>query len=327
MERPGHDGSGRADGVEVGVEEAQEGGRIASGLGEAKVTSGQVAVVEGEGELRFDGGALGGVEAGTEGVEATAEEKEERFESFESVFEFLGDLKMLRWSMQSEQAVVFVVQDVVQEGHFRAQALGESLAGERREGADGIDAPEVEEISGQWTRLRSATPWQAVFLSSRCYAVASSIQRGEREVGDGLNTVHCILYPELRFGVEGEARRELRTLNREESKVGSRGEGQVERKAEGRGFVEGLFDPVVRRGESERQGEQIEEESAGSGLFEVGAERGNVLAESGLLLAFEDGIGGEKRELGATCEGAGGGEAGSNAMAGGRVVDGEEERG
>jgi hypothetical protein len=73
-----------------------------------------------------------------------------------------------------------------------------------------------------------------------------------------------------------------------------------------------------------REGEEIEEEGAGSGLLEIGSERGGVVAEFGLQAALGSGIGREEGKVRAAGEGARGGESGSEPETGRCVVDGEE---
>ena len=161
-EGPGGDGGGSADGVEVGVEEAEERDGVAGGFGETEVAEVEIAVVEGESEAGGDGGALGGGEAGAEGFEAAAQEEEERFEGFESVFEFAGDLEVLGWAVESEEAVVVAVQDVVQAGGFGAEAFGESLAGKGGEVAEGLDAPELEQFEVEGGGIGGRAPGREV---------------------------------------------------------------------------------------------------------------------------------------------------------------------
>jgi len=176
LEGPGHHGSGGADGVEVGVEEAEEGGGVAGGFGEAEVAEVEVAVVEGEGETGRDGGALGRGEAGAEGVEAAAQEEEEGFEGFEGVFEFLRDLEVLGRAVESEEAGMLAVQDIVQAGCFGTEAFGEALARESGEIAEVLDTPEMEQVVIE--RVRGRSVQYTVF----------SIQKRERKSGESLNT-------------------------------------------------------------------------------------------------------------------------------------------
>lgn len=67
---PGRDGSGSADGVEVGVENTKESARGRGRLRKTQFAGVKVSVVEGQGEPGRDSGALAGMKAGAEGVEA-----------------------------------------------------------------------------------------------------------------------------------------------------------------------------------------------------------------------------------------------------------------
>jgi hypothetical protein len=307
----------------MGVEETEEGGGIASGFRKAEVAEVEVAVVEGEGEAGGDGGALRRGETCAESVQSAAQEKEEWFEGFESVFEFLCDLEMLRWAVQGEEAMVFAVKNVVQASGFGTETFGEPLARKSGEVAQGADTPEVEEVEVEGGGGSIQGP---VF----------SIQTGEGEVANGLNTEHGIpvfayqlrrgrLDPDLRIGVEAELRCQLRTMDCKQGEIWRGGEGEVERKTERSGLAEGLFDPVKGRAMGVGKSEEIEEEGAGGGFLEVGAERGREVTEFVLVPAFEERVGREERELRAAGEGAGGGETGSEALSRGGAVDREED--
>jgi len=143
---PCHDGRRRGDGVEVGLEETQEGEGVAGGFGEAEVAEVEVAVVEGEGEAGRGGGAPGGGEAGAERVEAAAEEEEKRFKGVERVVEVAGGPVVLRRAVEAEEAEVFAVEDVVEAGGVRTETLREPLAGEGGEIAEGGEAPERQQV-------------------------------------------------------------------------------------------------------------------------------------------------------------------------------------
>ena len=116
------------------------------GFGNAELAEVEVAVVEGEGEVDGVGGALGGGEPGAEGVEGALEEEEEGFEGVERVVELLLGVIVRGRAVESEEAVVLAVQDVVQAGGVGTEAFGEALAGEGGKFAEGGDAPELEQI-------------------------------------------------------------------------------------------------------------------------------------------------------------------------------------
>ena len=93
LEGTGHDRGWGRDGVEMGVQKAQEGGGIAGGFGEVQVPEVEVAIVEGEGETGRDGRALGGGESRAEGVEVAVQKEEEGLETLKGMLEIPGDLK------------------------------------------------------------------------------------------------------------------------------------------------------------------------------------------------------------------------------------------
>ena len=142
----GGDGSRGADGVEPGVERAEEDGRVAGGFRQGDGALMDGVVVEGERHGEGGGGGLVGGETGAEGVEAAMQEEEERFEGLERVVEIAGGVEVLRGTMKGEEAVVFAMEDVVEAGGFGAETFGEPLAREGGEVAEGVEAPEVEEL-------------------------------------------------------------------------------------------------------------------------------------------------------------------------------------
>lgn len=152
-----------------------------------------------------------------------------------------------------------------------------------------------------------------------------SAQAGQGEVGDGLKIEDGRLDPDFRFWIEVERGSQGRAVNGEEGEVRSGGDGEVERESERNGLAESVLDPVERGGVGMREGEEIEQKGAGSGFFEVRAERGGEGSECGLVLAFEKGVGGKKGELWTAGESTSGGESGSDAMTRGRLVDGEQD--
>ena len=240
-EGPCHDGSGSADSVQMGVEKAKESGGGAGGFGQAQFTQVQVAVGESEGEFGGDGGALGGTKAGAEGVEAAAQDEEERFKALEGMFKFAGYGELLWGAMQVEETVVFAVQNVVEAGHPGAESFCESLAWEGGEGSQGVDAPELKEfrIRGQFTVV--------------------SLQRRERQVGNGLNAENGMRDTvKHRFRMEGESGTQGTAAPDEESKIWSGCDGEMERKTKSSGLAEGLFGPGEGGGESVGNRKEIE---------------------------------------------------------------------
>jgi len=99
----------------------------------------------------------------------------------------------------------------------------------------------------------------------------------------------------------------------------------VERKAKDGGLAEGLLDPGRGVGPRMREGEKVEKEGAGRGLLEIRAEGGGEAPEVVLRPAFESGVGREEFEAGTARHGAGGGEAGGDALPGRGPVDGPQE--
>lgn len=150
FESPGHHRGGGADGIEVGVEEAEKSRRGARRFGKAQGALVEVAIVKGERELHADGCSLARGETGTKGVEAPPEKKEKRFQSLEGILEFLGELVVLGRAMESEEAVVFAVEDVVKASDGRTEAFGQSLAWELGEIAEGLEPPERKEFGVEW---------------------------------------------------------------------------------------------------------------------------------------------------------------------------------
>ena len=113
-------------------------------------------------------------------------------------------------------------------------------------------------------------------------------------------------------------------MGREKGEIGSGGEGELEREAERGGLAESLLDPVVGGLLSVGKGKEVEKEGAGGGFLEVGGEGVGEVAESSLVFVFKNWVGGEKLEMAATDEGAGGGHAGGDTRTGGDPVDREE---
>ena len=209
---PGCDGSRSADGVEVGVKNAEEGARVAGRFREEQFAAVEVSVIEGEGEPDGDGGALEGAETGAEGVEATTEDEEERFESFERMFQFAGHGEFPGWALQGEEAVVLPVQDIVGLGCLRAEPFPESLARKGGKAPESLDAPEAKEISVQVYMFR--------------------LQRGDREAGNVLNAGKGMLHVlEHRFRMEGERGPQELTVTGQQGEIRGRSEGDMERKA------------------------------------------------------------------------------------------------
>lgn len=67
---------------------------------------------------------------------------------------------------------------------------------------------------------------------------------GKREVGNGVALGDGVAEEEDGIGSEGERGDEGRTVNGEEGEIGSGGESEMKRKAQGSGLAEGLFDPI-----------------------------------------------------------------------------------
>ena len=275
FEGEGDDGGGGREGVEVGVEEAEEGLRIAGGVGDAEFAEVEVAIVEGEGEVDGPGGALGGGEAGGEGVEGAAEEEEEGFEGFEGILEFPGAVEVLGGAVEGEEAVVFAVEDVVEAGGFGAEAFGESLAGEGGKVAEGVDAPEKKKFGIQNAEcgsgsvecgmeegemlecgMRGGRRFQVAGLRSGVWVgeMIEDVDGGGGGVGEG-------------GGGEGGEGGEM-------GEVGGGGEGEMEGGLEDDGFVEGGVEPVLRGDLGVGEGEEVEGEGVWGGEFEVGGEGG-----------------------------------------------------
>lgn len=147
---PGHHRGGGADGIEVGVEEAEKSRRVARRFGKAQGALVEVAIIKGEREVHADGCSLARGETGTKRVETPPEQKEKRFQGFEGILELLGELVVLGRAMESEEAVVFAVEDVVKASDGRTEAFGQPLARELGEIAEGLESPERKELGVEW---------------------------------------------------------------------------------------------------------------------------------------------------------------------------------
>ena len=122
----------------MGVESAEEEIGRESGFGEDELAGVRGAVVESEGEAKFGGGALMVGETVAEGLEESFRHEEERFVVLDRGLELMGDAVVVAGAVELEEAVVFAQGDVVEAGEFRAKTLGEALAGEICEVAEGL---------------------------------------------------------------------------------------------------------------------------------------------------------------------------------------------
>jgi hypothetical protein len=137
---------GRGEGVEVGVEWAEQVCGLAAGFGEADLTLVLRVIVEGKAEVNHEGGPLHGGKAGAEGVEGAAEEKEKGFERLEGMLEFVADPELRFGAVEIEEALMLAVKNVVQARDLGAEPLAEALAGKGREVTEGAEPPEAEEV-------------------------------------------------------------------------------------------------------------------------------------------------------------------------------------
>ena len=151
LEVKGGDGCGDFEGVEMGVKRAQEDLRGEGGFGESEGTGVGRSVVESEMELELGGGALVVAEPVAEGLQETLGHEEERFMVGHRRFEVVLDLVLVGSAVKFEEAVVLLVENVMESGERRAQSLGQSLSRELGKIAQGLKAPKLQDLEvGQW---------------------------------------------------------------------------------------------------------------------------------------------------------------------------------
>ncbi len=118
------DGGRDGEGFEVGVESAVEDFGCERGFGKVEVSGMGGAVVEGEGEVEGSGGALVVAESIGEGLDEAFGDEEDRLMVFDGWFEAVMDLVGLRGAVEGEEAVVFLVKDIVEESGLGAESFG-----------------------------------------------------------------------------------------------------------------------------------------------------------------------------------------------------------
>jgi len=140
------DGCGGADGIEVGVEGAEEDFRVQGGFCQSQVFAVGGAVFVTEDDAECGGGALGVAEAVAEGLEKAAGDEEDGFEVGEGGFEVVAGRVVRGRAAEFQEAVFLSVEDVVEVGELGAEAFGEALTGEGGEIGEGEYAPEAEDF-------------------------------------------------------------------------------------------------------------------------------------------------------------------------------------
>tara|TARA_B100000579_G_scaffold408292_1_gene396308 strand:+ start:2248 stop:2754 length:507 start_codon:yes stop_codon:yes gene_type:complete len=86
--------------------------------------------------------------------------------------------------------------------------------------------------------------------------------------------------------IKSESMTQGRRLTRENGKIGSSGQSDIDGKAEGSGLAQSLFGPLPGEFHGVWNREQVQDKDSRSGLLKVGAQRGEVVTKSILMEAF-----------------------------------------